>query len=232
MGLPGARDSPLIAVLLGNHVFFRKEIFAQLLVEVRAVASQPFQRHGGVFKLLAHIVQQNRLQRRVLAVVGPLTIPIFAMDDSCAWRDAFIGAVLQETAAKSTAGTLTGPCPVSRHVQKRQHRDAARVERGIVNGEDVADRKRSVEMREQRAAARGFPDKGGAQRFGLDLQHHQIGLAVKMQAGCLAGLRTGREMDVAVAVIDGGAGECTGSIGCHPSIAFEDFVDRGHAGAV
>src|SRR5258708_1113136 len=53
-----------------------EKIGAELVIEIDAVSPQPFQHHGSVLDLLAHVVEQEFLQRRDVAIVCTLAIPI------------------------------------------------------------------------------------------------------------------------------------------------------------
>jgi hypothetical protein len=88
------------ALLDGQDVALAEEIGAQLLLEVAAVAAQPFKDHRGVLDLLAHVVEEDRLQRRILAVVGALLVPVRRLellherDDRLVARDRLRGEPL------------------------------------------------------------------------------------------------------------------------------------------
>src|SRR5262249_50682346 len=57
-----------------------EQVLAQLAVEVRIVAAHPLEHHGGVLQLLVGVVQHDRLQLRVLDVVGALAIPVDGLE--------------------------------------------------------------------------------------------------------------------------------------------------------
>jgi hypothetical protein len=68
-------------VFLGvEDIAVREQIGLKLLVEIGAVPAHPFKDHGGVFNFLAHVVQEDFLERRIVAVVGPLAIPVGGFD--------------------------------------------------------------------------------------------------------------------------------------------------------
>eukprot|EP01030_Chromulinospumella_sphaerica_P015947 gene15948-15756_t len=62
---------------------------------------------------------------------------------------------------------------------------------------------RAVEVREEVAAARGFPLQARAERLGLEADDEDVGQAGEVFAGRLHGLGPGREVDVAVGEVDG-----------------------------
>src|SRR3546814_841471 len=59
-----------------RDVPFGEEIGPKLPAEIGTAAAQPFQRHCGMLDLLAHVVEQNLLQFRIVAVVGALPVPV------------------------------------------------------------------------------------------------------------------------------------------------------------
>src|SRR5437899_6057126 len=50
--------------------------FLQLLVQLGIVQAEPFEDHGGMLQLLVGVVQQDRLEARIVAVVGALAVPV------------------------------------------------------------------------------------------------------------------------------------------------------------
>src|SRR6204780_506297 len=83
-------------------------------------------------------------------------------------------------------------------------------------------------MREKIAAARFFPLQGRAQRVAVNRDKHQAGLFRKMPCRGFRDLRGGREMDEAVAGIDGRSAIKPGRLGIAPCGLFADFVNRRH----
>src|ERR1700759_1858882 len=87
---------------------------------------------------------------------------------------------------------------------------------------------RVIEMREQRAAARGLPFQACAERLGFEAHQQQVVLSGKMLRGCLLRLRGGGEMDIAVGEIDRRTAEDAGALGLTPEGRGDDLVDGGH----
>jgi hypothetical protein len=90
------------------------------------------------------------------------------------------------------------------------------------------ERQHPVEVREQVAASRHLPFQRAVERLRIDRHHHQVGGAGEMPLRGLADLRRGREMDEAVADVDGGAAKVAGALGRAPLGRPADFVDGGH----
>src|SRR5262249_45740814 len=84
---------------------------------------------------------------------------------------------------------------------------------------------RSVEVREEFAAARGLPAQRRAQVVGLDLEHHEVGLAVEVPPGRLLRLAGGREVDEAVLAVDGRTLETACALRRRPVRGRQDLVD-------
>src|SRR5690606_10445434 len=57
-----------------------EQIFLQLHVQFAVVAAHPFQHHGGVLQLLTGVVQEDLLQGGIVAVVGPLAVPVHRLE--------------------------------------------------------------------------------------------------------------------------------------------------------
>ena len=78
------------------------------------------------------------------------------------------------------------------------------------------ERKLSVKMREQRAAARRLPLQLVAESIGIDGDQNEVALAGKPLGCGFRRLLGGREMDEAVAAVDGGAAVGAGPLGLAP----------------
>src|SRR5690606_1068250 len=85
---------------------------------------------------------------------------------------------------------------------------------------------RSVEMREEVAAAARLPAQRRPQRRGIDGDKQQIVPSGEMPRRRLGELCGGREMDVAVAPVDIGAVETARRLGFGPCPRRGDLVDR------
>ena len=90
----------------------------------------------------------------------------------------------------------------------------------------------AVEMREQFVVARTLPAQGIAERVGIDRDQEQTGLSEIMLPRRLRDLGGGREMNIAVAQIDGTALEDALPFGLAPGRGGTDFVDRRHSPGV
>ena len=74
-------------------------------------------------------------------------------------------------------------------------------ERKFVDVDNRADRKRSVQMREQRAAAGFLPFQRATELRGINNQQHQIGLAGAVLGNAAAKLLRPRKMDEAICLV-------------------------------
>src|SRR5262249_42057435 len=86
-------------------------------------------------------------------------------------------------------------------------------------------RQRAVKVREQVAAAGCLPFQRPVEHVGIDCNQQQIRGTGKMLGRSLADLGGGREMDEAVAGVDGGTEEHPGPLRLAPKLGFQDFVD-------
>ncbi len=104
---------------------------------------------------------------------------------------------------------------------------AIRPERQRFDAGDGGKLERAVEMRKQRAAARGLPSQRLAEPRGIDADQQQIALAGEMLGRRFGELRGGGEMNEAVAQVGRGAGKAAGAFGLAPERRGDNFVDRG-----
>lgn len=84
----------------------------------------------------------------------------------------------------------------------------------------------AVEVREQRAAARGFPFECRPEGVGIDRDENEVALPGEVFRGGLGDLVRGGKVDVAVGEVDRRASELTRAFGCSPRGGVTDFVDR------
>jgi hypothetical protein len=124
--------------------------------------------------------------------------------------------------------TMT-PAPLSR-VERREQMSSVYAER---QGIDPVHRLRvefAVQMREQSAAARGFPFQPVAKTGRIDAQQHEIVLAGEMLGGGFYDLFGAGEMNETIAQVDRCAFKSSGAFGVAPERGGADFVDCGQCG--
>src|SRR5262245_23315286 len=80
-------------------------------------------------------------------------------------------------------------------------------------------------MREQCALARRLPSQRRAKAAGIDRDQHQAGRPGKVLGRGLLDLAGAGEMDVAVALVDGGAVELAGGLSVSPDGRIADLID-------
>ena len=90
------------------------------------------------------------------------------------------------------------------------------------------ERQRRVEMREERAAARGLEAQRCSELCGIDRDQEEIVASGEVLRCRLGGLCGGREMDEAVAQIDSLAAINAGLIGRSPFLSSADLEDKLH----
>src|SRR5882724_5541873 len=103
-----------------------------------------------------------------------------------------------------------------------------RVKRQGIDAKHGFQLKIAVEMREQCTTARWLPFQPDAERACIDGDENEIALAGKPLARRFGGLLGGREMDEAVAMVDGRAAIDASVLGLMPFGRRADFIDRGH----
>src|SRR5262249_12283389 len=90
------------------------------------------------------------------------------------------------------------------------------------------ERQPGVKVREQGAAARRLVAKRGTETSAVDREEHEVGLAAEVERGSLGYLSCGREMDVAIGVVDGRTGKDAGLLRLPPERRRAGLVDRRH----
>jgi len=74
---PFAAPPPCFGFILDiEDAFVREQICAQVLIELRIVSPEPFERHRSVFLFFVAVVREDFLELRVARGIDPLVVPV------------------------------------------------------------------------------------------------------------------------------------------------------------
>src|SRR6202521_2232248 len=105
---------------------------------------------------------------------------------------------------------------------------SGRIEREWLDAQHGSKLQGAVEVREKRAAARGFPFQPLAEHGGVYADQQKIALTREILCRCRSHLFGGREMYEAIAAVDRGACVDAGALGIVPFGSRANFVDHCH----